>query len=298
MVLNCQLAIGTERMDQCQAPLMQLKKRKPSKSESIEAAAITCLAAYFDSFNGDPYNILDCHKVQEWSTYYENCSQQVCTIKFDLTEPFVGDVYFYYGLENFFQNHRRYMKSRNDKQLMGFLEETSECEPFAKEGDTVIAPCGAIANSMFNDTFTLTREGAQTNVPWTYEGLVWTVDKKTKFRNPTTDGEVQDLCTAFESTVKPPNWAKKPCELDKSNEDNNGFKNADFMIWMRTAALPDFRKPYRALDRSNPAYAAGLPKGSYVLTIGNNYPLAAFASFLEWFFGCPHKIWPSPVRTC
>ena len=28
-------------------------------------------------------------------------------------------VYFYYKLENFYQNHRRYVKSRNDDQLAG-----------------------------------------------------------------------------------------------------------------------------------------------------------------------------------
>lgn len=32
-----------------------------------------------------------------------------------------GDVYFYYALENYFQNNRRYMKSRSDKQLLGDL---------------------------------------------------------------------------------------------------------------------------------------------------------------------------------
>jgi hypothetical protein len=35
---------------------------------------------------------------------------------------FQGNVYFYYGLDNYFQNHRRYVKSRSDKQLIGDLE--------------------------------------------------------------------------------------------------------------------------------------------------------------------------------
>jgi len=81
--------------------------------------------------------------------------------------------------------------------------------------------------------------------------------------------------------VKPPNWEKKPCELDQSNPDNNGFMNVDFIVWMRTAALPDFRKPYRTLDRTAPTFpegvfANGLPAGNYLLTITNNYNVSAF----------------------
>lgn len=33
-----------------------------------------------------------------------------------------GDVYFYYGLYNYYQNLRRYMKSRSDAQLIGDLQ--------------------------------------------------------------------------------------------------------------------------------------------------------------------------------
>ena len=62
----------------------------------------------------------------------------------------------YYGLTNFYQNHRRYVKSRNDNQLRGVKQSksTDDCDPFyMTENDTTryyYAPCGAIANSMFN----------------------------------------------------------------------------------------------------------------------------------------------------
>lgn len=60
----------------------------------------------------------------------------------------------YYGLTNYYQNHRRYVKSRDDEQLLGHLSQTpsSDCTPFAIDPDTnkPIAPCGAIANSLFN----------------------------------------------------------------------------------------------------------------------------------------------------
>ena len=61
----------------------------------------------------------------------------------------------YYGLTNYYQNHRRYVKSRDDDQLLGRLSDTpsSDCHPFDKDPDKnnqPIAPCGAIANSLFN----------------------------------------------------------------------------------------------------------------------------------------------------
>lgn len=53
------------------------------------------------------------------------------------------------------QNHRRYVRSRDDLQLHGELngKVSSDCDPFAKVNDTPIAPCGAIANSLFNGKF-------------------------------------------------------------------------------------------------------------------------------------------------
>lgn len=69
---------------------------------------------------------------------------------------FKGKVYMYYGLSNYYQNHRRYVKSRDDSQLLGKLSLTpsSDCMPFqyVSEGnkEKPIAPCGAIANSLFN----------------------------------------------------------------------------------------------------------------------------------------------------
>jgi hypothetical protein len=67
-----------------------------------------------------------------------------------------GSVYMYYGLTNFYQNHRRYVKSRDDYQLLGNLGvPSSDCAPFAfsSEDGRPIAPCGAIANSLFSGVF-------------------------------------------------------------------------------------------------------------------------------------------------
>ena len=60
----------------------------------------------------------------------------------------------YYGLTNFYQNHRRYVKSRDEKQLLGNVEAkpSDDCAPFAEDPESgkYYVPCGAIANSLFN----------------------------------------------------------------------------------------------------------------------------------------------------
>lgn len=71
---------------------------------------------------------------------------------------------------------------------------------------------------------------------------------------------------AFKDFAKPSNWQLNIWELDTENPSNNGFKNEDLIVWMRTAALPDFRKLYRRIDHSN-RFEIGLPKGNYTLQI-------------------------------
>lgn len=63
-----------------------------------------------------------------------------------------GTIYMYYGLKNFYQNHRRYVKSRDDFQLLGQLSESpsTDCDPFRTINGKPVAPCGAIANSLFS----------------------------------------------------------------------------------------------------------------------------------------------------
>lgn len=80
-------------------------------------------------------------------------SSCTCEIDFTLDRDFEGKVYMYYGLTNYYQNHRRYVKSRDDDQLLGKLSSSpaSDCHPFRVDGNNVpIAPCGAIANSLFS----------------------------------------------------------------------------------------------------------------------------------------------------
>ncbi|XP_062837691.1 cell cycle control protein 50A [Anolis carolinensis] len=218
-----------------------------------------------------------CHKCLNVSWNSTPC---YCTIFFTLDKPFESNVFMYYGLSNFYQNHRRYVKSRDDSQLNGdnssLFNPSKECEPYRTSDDKPIAPCGAIANSMFNDTLTLFRiDPNGTNpkrIPLTKKGIAWWTDKNVKFRNPV--GDTKNLTVLFHGTSKPVNWPKPVYMLD-SDPDNNGFINEDFIVWMRTAALPTFRKLYRLIERKDnlqPTLAAG----NYSLVITYNYPVHSF----------------------
>ena len=200
-----------------------------------------------------------------------------CTENFTLPAHFNGKVFLYYGLTNFYQNHRRYVKSRDDNQLLGQLSSTpsSDCEPFAyadKEGTQYpIAPCGAIANSLFSDDLSIYSPQHGRDVPLLRTGIAWPSDKEIKFKNP----PGPNLREAFKGFEKPKNWKKNIYELDEENKENNGFKNEDLIVWMRTAALPTFRKLYRRIDHSQPGFSDGLRAGNYTLKI-------KYCKFYNW----------------
>ncbi|XP_043245303.1 cell cycle control protein 50A-like [Amphibalanus amphitrite] len=225
----------------------------------------------------DPaHNNATCDEVLS-SPNHTAASPCTCHINFNVTESLNGRVYMYYGLTNFYQNHRRYVKSRDVNQLMGQTDSAlSDCSPFATADKKPIAPCGAIANSLFNDTFELkmlSSAGAELAVPLVRTGIAWPSDKKYKFENPpgplTADG-------AFKNTAKPVNWKRAVYELDPAHPDNNGYENEDLIVWMRTAALPTFRKLWARVNESAETFKHSLPAGEYRIVVSYAYPVTSF----------------------
>lgn len=209
-----------------------------------------------------------------------------CDMEIDLEENVTSKVFLYYKLTNFFQNHRRYVKSRDDNQLAGKNPQempSEDCDPFRSINGKPIAPCGAVANSLFNDTIVLKicPENDCNNakeVPVHKTGIAWPTDKSTKFQNPALpDGEeltIENLKKQFEGTERPPFWSKDIWDLD-TDFNNTGYQNEDFIVWMRTAALPNFRKLYRRVNHEND-FKDNLPAGKYKLEIQYNYPVVSF----------------------
>ncbi|XP_022687969.1 cell cycle control protein 50A-like isoform X2 [Varroa jacobsoni] len=218
----------------------------------------------------DGHNVITCN--EELHIYLHNGTHSgsgpyecTCYEPIDLDTDFPAYVFIYYGLSNFYQNHRRYVKSRSDKQLLGNPKYVSnDCSPFDKntKGEP-IAPCGAIANSLFNDTIKLEfydqNKDRWKPVEIVRDEISWWTDRNVKFRN----------ASSYDGTARPPSWNKTVAEM-------GGFANEDLIVWMRTAALPTFRKLYARIDHSHSDWKDKLPKGKYRAVIEYNYPVSNF----------------------
>ena len=75
----------------------------------------------------------------------------------------------------------RYVKSRSDEQLRDRREEnsTSACNPEDIANGKAIVPCGLIAWSLFNDTYSFSRDNK--NLTVNKNGISWKSDREHKF---------------------------------------------------------------------------------------------------------------------
>jgi len=197
--------------------------------------------------------LISSNNVVEVETRYDNNCQigEICTVTLDIKEKMEEPVYLYYKLTNYYQNHRRYVKSRNDQQLRGnkvtSKSDIEDCDPVksldgSSDKNNFFLPCGLIAKSYFNDTFTL-RSPNNNLVPLKKKGIAWSSDLDHKFKNPGSDVPGIRVISDFE--------------------------DEDFVVWMRTAGLPTFKKLYRIINTD-------LQPGNYSVTIQNNYPTDKF----------------------
>ncbi|XP_042505560.1 ALA-interacting subunit 1-like [Macadamia integrifolia] len=161
-------------------------------------------------------------------------TNKTCSRTLTVPKLMKSPVYVYYQLDNFYQNHRRYVKSRSDKQLRSkaYASETSTCAPEATTGNgSAIVPCGLIAWSLFNDTygFSVNKKALEVSK----KNIAWKSDKESKFG----------------SDVFPKNFQSGGLigggKLDSSKPLS---EQEDLMVWMRTAALPTFRKLYGKIE--------------------------------------------------
>ena len=192
-----------------------------------------------------------------------------------LTEDIPGPAFFYYRLTNFYQNHRRYVSSRSENQLAGEGSgSVSACTPLISVNGTsnsslIYNPCGLVANSWFNDEYRSIVDELDVPVPWERKNIAWPSDKERKFLRipPSTLASNPSMIG-----VPPPNLVQfvTPAGPGVPLEDQYfDVTQEDFIVWMRVAGLPTFRKLYARIPQ-------GLSAGEYRVTVNNRYSTARF----------------------
>ncbi|KAG5438177.1 hypothetical protein PCANB_003028 [Pneumocystis canis] len=176
----------------------------------------------------------------EYSIYPDK--ETVCVIQLEVPVDLNPPVFIYYKLKNFYQNHRRYVKSISRDQMLGLPKTAAEllraddCNPLiVNEEGRPIYPCGLIANSFFNDTISIpVRIDKKHITPYemTNKGISWLSDKKIFVKTMYQPSDV----------VPPPNWALRyPTGYNQTNFPNI-HEWEEFHVWMKTAGLPTFEK--------------------------------------------------------
>lgn len=211
--------------------------------------------------------LLFSNSVIEYEQKYNDCSQinGKCSIEFKIDQEMKGPIMVYYQLTNFYQNHRRYVKSKSNDQLSGkvLLESQvkSDCEPIvlnkdlpngtvslngqALDPNKVAHPCGLIARSFFNDHYQLFKKEItnKTEIIISDKDIAWSADKEMKFKKP-------------EKTI------------DYNPDDNLWIDptNERFIVWMRPAGLPNFRKLWGRIETD-------LQTGIYIIEVDYKYQI-------------------------
>jgi hypothetical protein len=96
-------------------------------------------------------------------------------------------------------------------------------------------PCGLVAKTIFNDTFTLTDSGGSV-VKIDDDDLTWSFDRDIRFN-------------------------------DHDDKQWVDVENERFIIWMRVSGLLNFRKLWGRIDKD-------LDEGKYTLTVNSNWDIS------------------------
>jgi hypothetical protein len=203
----------------------------------------------------------DCKNKYNINEYYnvENLDYN-CEIDFPINETMKLPVMVYYQINKFYQNHRRYVKSKNDDQLNGKnISDKDDCKHALTNGEMEInknfkgeplesgkiaVPCGLIAKSFFRDTFAL-YDKDDNRIEINEKDIAWDADINIKFDNSKNMNE---------------QW------IDMTNEH--------FIVWMRPSGLPNFRKLWGRIEKKGSF--TELKAGTYKLKIKNFFDVSKF----------------------
>lgn len=146
-----------------------------------------------------------------------------------------------YQLTRFHQNHIRYMKSRSTRQHQGEdVKSVASCHPVAHLSKRKpIIPCGLMAWTLFNDTYSF--NSGNTSIPVKRTGIAWKSDVRVKFSSKVFPqnfpNNIDEVLRMGSSTRFPIGGASLDPNVPLSQDEN-------LMVWMRPAPMPTFSKLY------------------------------------------------------
>ena len=198
------------------------------------------------------------NKVKSAEVEYTDCAlNEECNKQITLEDDIDSPVFIYYQLDGFYQNSRRYVKSKETDQLTGDDKDAhGECDPAEKNKDmgfpegklsinnstldpnAIAIPCGLVAKTFFNDTFKFSIGGNDLEHDET--NIAFGKDKKLYDENP-----------------------------DPSRQWIN-ITNEHFLVWMRPSGLPNPKKLWGRINRD-------LKKGEKIdVVIDNKYDVSTY----------------------
>ncbi|KAG5518519.1 hypothetical protein PMAC_002915 [Pneumocystis sp. 'macacae'] len=222
------------------------------------------------AFSSSETSTVQWKKYKNKNSFYPT-KETICVINLEIPVDLRPPVFIYYRLTNFYQNHRRYVKSVSRDQLLGLpktaeeLLRADDCNPLVvNEQGRPIYPCGLVANSLFNDTIGIPKkiESQELRVLYsmTNKGISWASDKKIYKKTL-----YQPL-----DVVPPPNWILRyPNGYNETNFPNiNDWE--EFHVWMKTAGLPTFEKLVLRNDIDT------MKAGTYEIEIAMHFPVTKY----------------------
>lgn len=204
----------------------------------VAARSVTEVSARYDDV------CFDTDTQGPWYQYMEERDwecQKDCSVTLQIEKEMKAPVHVYYQLENFYQNHRRYVRSRSDSQLQGLVTgPQGECDPIEYVGGNrslPITPCGLTAWSNFNDTYELesvVNGSILATMDVSDEGIAWKADMERAFD----DVEPQN----FNTEELMPYRGGAPIRTQYINQDER------FLNWMRLSTFPTFKKLWGRIE--------------------------------------------------
>jgi hypothetical protein len=248
---------------------------------------------------------------KEQDSVNQRVDQNPCNVTLRVTKTLKPPIFMYYVLNNFYQNHRVYVKSRSDAQLAGYLVDGSDlntqCTNYISANKSIsdentnntISPCGLTAWSVFNDSFALLHENGTEVAGVSEDGIAWSNDVNIKYHNalpgPVKTGQnFPPFYHEFTQDCEP--WRKQPTLYKTCVETDAGhcfrgsgkcMEDQHFMVWMRLAGLSTFRKLYARIDQP-------IAPGNYQVRVSNGKLVDG--SYYNYYYGIDQKFL-YPVHT-